>query len=69
MCSMYYFLGYKIFFCFLAFSPSASKNARERKAKIKAGLCYPSLAVHQPFDTSICISTLPTQHTTFIVFY
>ena len=26
-------------------------------------------AVHQPFYISICISTLPTQHTTFIMLY
>ena len=26
------------------------------------------LAVHRPFCISICISTLPTQHTTFIIY-
>ena len=29
-------------------------------------LDFSVLAVHQPFRISICISTLPTQHTTFI---
>ena len=32
-------------------------------------LAFSISAVHQPFNISICISTLPTQHTTFIYIF